>query len=310
MIHRLFVPGLLETPPGGVDLAALPRFPALERFIARADEVQIQGRLEQLLMQCFGLEASQGAAPFCYLAETGKRPESGVLRASPVHLRADRDRVLLFPLDDSQLDMDEAQGLADRFNDHFADDGLVIEVSGPHRWYLLTERLPETPLATLDQVAGRSLRDYLPDRNTDGYWLSVINETQMLFFDAAVNRDREQTGRLAVNGLWFDGAGRLPQVIPGGASTVSGDHCLLRGLDACARREGEDVITLFEDIHQSLMKQDAASWLQARNRLEDFLSPLMRKEEIMLYSCDGYSWHWKPSCNWRFWRLPGALTWF
>ena len=309
-MHRLLVPGLRAAPPPGVDRNALPRFPALERCYARGRALPAPGRLEELLMGLFGLEASQGAAPFCYLADTGKRPDTGVLRASPVHLRADRDQVLLFPMDASQLNMDEARALADGFNGHFADDGLVIEVPSPHRWYLLTERLPETPLATLDQVAGRSLRDYLPDRNTDGYWLSVINETQMLFFDAAVNRDREQTGRLAVNGLWFDGAGRLPQVIPGGASTVSGDHCLLRGLDACARREGEDVITLFEDIHQSLMKQDAASWLQARNRLEDFLSPLMRKEEIMLYSCDGYSWHWKPSCNWRFWRLPGALTWF
>ena len=132
----------------------------------------------------------------------------------------------------------------------------------------------------------------------------------MLFFDSPVNRKREGRGDPPVNGLWLDGAGRLPATVPRGARSIHGNHCLLRGLDACARREGEDVITLFEDIHQSLMKQDAVSWLQARNRLEDFLSPLMRKEEIMLYSCDGYSWHWKPSCNWRFWRLPGALTWF
>lgn len=308
-MHRVLVPGLRAAPPPGVDRDALPRFPALERCLARGRAIQAPGRLEELLMVFFGLDAAQGAAPFCYLADTGRRPETGVLRASPVHLRADRDQVLLFPLDESQLNMDEAWALADRFNAHFAGDGLVIEVASPQRWYLLTERLPRTPLATLDEVAGRGLSDHLPDRKTDGYWLSVINETQMLFFDSPVNREREGRGELPVNGLWFDGAGRLPKVVPGGAGRINGDDCLLRGLDACARRQGGDAVTLFGDIHQSLVTQDAASWLQARERLEALLNPLMKNEEIMLYSCDGYSWHWKPSRNWRFWRLSRPLSW-
>ncbi|WP_456372387.1 hypothetical protein [Thiolapillus sp.] len=309
MIRHLFVPGLLDRPPDTVDLAALARFPALERFIARSREEPVQGGLEELLMNFFGLQASQGGAPFCYLADAGQRPETGVLRAFPVHLRADRDRVLLFPLDESQLNMDEAQALAAQFNEHFSGDGLAIEVHSPHRWYLLAQCLPRTPLATLDQVAGRSLGDYLPHSEADRFWLSVINETQMLFFDSPLNRKREQAGRLPVNGLWFDGAGRLPETVPRGASHIDGNHCLLRGLAACSEEQGEDALILFEDIQQSLLIQDAASWLQARQRLEGILNPLMRETQIMLYSCDGRRWHWKPACNRHFWRLSRPLCW-
>ncbi len=306
-MHRLLVPGLRAAPPPGVDRNALPRFPALERCYARGRALPAPGRLEELLMGLFGLEASQGAAPFCYLADTGKRPDTGVLRASPVHLRADRDQVLLFPMDASQLNMDEARALADGFNGHFADDGLVIEVPSPHRWYLLTERLPKIPFAALDEVAGRSLAGFLPGREKAGFWLGVINETQMLFFDSPVNRAREGRGELPVNGLWFDGAGRLPPTLPGGVRPIHGDHCLLRGLAACASEPGEDSLVLFGDIQAALGAVDAAAWLEAMKRLESLLSPLMKKEDIMLYPCDGRSWHWKPSLNRHFWRLPRPL---
>jgi len=302
VIHRLYVPGLLETPPGGLKTEALPRFPVLERFIARADEDRLEGRLDELLMQLFGLGTDQGAAPFCYLAEAGKTPDTGVLRAWPVHLRADRDRVLLFPLDESQLDMEEARELAARFNTHFADDGLLAEVVRPHHWYVLTERLPEVKMASLDQVAGRSLSAFLPDSEQERFWLSVINETQMLFFDSPVNGKREQTGRLSVNGLWFDGAGRLPRSVPSGPAKIDPDHCLLKGLQACAEQETREDVMVMEDIQDALAEQDASAWLQARNRLETVMEGLMNDREVMLYSCDGRSWRWKPSYSWRFWR--------
>ncbi|WP_457674163.1 hypothetical protein [Thiolapillus sp.] len=307
MIHRLLVPGLLEGPPDGVDRAGLPRFPLLERFLARADEGRAEGDLEALVTGFYGLPPGQGAAPFCYLADTGRRPESGVLRAFPVHLRADRDRVLLFPLDETLLDREEARDLANGFNSHFADEGLRLEVARPHRWYLLTERLPATPLASLGQVAGRSLRDFLPDR--DRFWLSVINETQMLFFNSPVNQARERAGRLPVNGLWFDGRGSLPGVPLRGPGRGEGDHCLLRGLVACTTEDNGERVTVMEDIHQALREQNASAWLQARYGLESRLHGMIHDAEIMLYSCDGRSWHWKPSCNRRFWRFPRPLPW-
>jgi hypothetical protein len=309
MIHRLLVPGLLEAPPGGADMQALPRFPVLEGFIARADEDQAEGHLEELLMRLFGLDADQGAAPFCYLAETGKIPETGILRACPVHLRADRDRVLLFPLDESRLDLEESRELAAQFNTHFAEDGLVAEVVRPHHWYVLTERLPQVKLAPLDQLAGRSLREFLPDSEKECFWLSVINETQMLFFDSPVNRSREQAGQPPVNGLWFDGGGYFPGAKPAGPALVSSDNRLLRGLEACADQKSDETVSVIDDICQALLEQDASAWLRARQQFEKTLEALMKKEEIVLYSCDGRSWHWKPSCSWRFWRFSLPLTW-
>jgi len=309
MIHRLLVPGLLEAPPGGAEPGAAPRFPVLERVIARADEEPASGGLEQLLMRLFGLESRQGAAPFCYLADTGREPGTGVLRAHPVHLRADRDQVLLFPLDDSSLTMDEAQGLASRFNAHFSAHGLAMEVVAPHRWYLLTERLPETPFAALDQVAGRGLRSCLPGVDGDGFWLSVLNEIQMLFFDAPVNRNREETGRPPVNGLWLDGGGKLPSQPLSGPGKVRGDHCLLRGLSASTGKDNGEAVTVMTGIAGALRQRNPSAWLQSMLALEAWLKAMIGKEEIVLYSCDGRGWHWKPSCNRRLWRLSRPLPW-
>ncbi|BAO44705.1 hypothetical protein [Thiolapillus brandeum] len=309
MTHQLLVPGLREAPPGDAG-QEIPRHPLLERFIARADAGQIEGGLEDLLMRAFGLEPGQGAAPFCYLAETGKLPESGVLRAHPVHLRADRDRVLLFPLDASRLDMEEARQLAGEFNAHFSPDGLALEVVHPHHWYLMADELPPVRLAPLDQVAGRSLAGFLPDAVQGRFWLSVINETQMLFFQSPVNQAREQAGRLPVNGLWFDGAGRLPRQRPVAPAVVRGGHCLLRGLQARAEEARAGELTLFTAIQQALLEQDLSAWLAARQELEALLGSLMKHGQILLYSCDGYSWHWKPACRHRFWRVSRPLPWF
>ncbi len=310
MIHHLLVPGLLELPGGGADNREPLRFPLLERFIARAEAGRMEGHLENLLMQRFGLEPDQGAAPLCYLADTGKRPESGVLRACPVHLRADRDRVLLFPLDDTQLDGEEARELAGRFNAHFSGDDLILEAVRPSRWYLHSARLPESTLAPLNEVAGRSLADFLPSRDKDRFWLSVINETQMLFFDAPVNLDREAAGRLPVNGLWFDGAGHMPSRVPVAPASIHGRHCLLQGLSACAHEQRDEALTVVGDIQEALLAQDANAWRQAYKDLEERLASLMKSTEIMLYSCNGYRWHWKPSSNWRFWRLSRPLPGF
>jgi hypothetical protein len=309
MIHQLLVPGLREAPPGDTGQTPL-RYPLLERLVARADAERIDGDLEELLFTAFELEPGQGAAPFCYLADTGKLPDSGVLRAHPVHLRADRDRVLLFPLEASALDLEEARQLARDFNTHFSPDGLSLEVVHPHHWYLVTDTLPPETFAPLDQVAGRSLGDFLPDAQGERFWLSVINETQMLFFQSPVNQAREQAGQLPVNGLWFDGAGRMPPQRPVAPAQIRGEHCLVRGLVARADRQREGALTLVTDMQQALLEQDTPAWLAARQGLEQTLDHLMKHAQIMLYSCDGYVWHWKPSCKRRFWRPSRPLPWF
>ena len=97
--------------------------PALELLLARGRRADAQAAsLEDWLGRAFGL--GEGPLPAGALSALagGLDPGAGHwLRADPVHLRADRDRVLLIPSAGFAIAADEAQALCGALNRHFAD---------------------------------------------------------------------------------------------------------------------------------------------------------------------------------------------
>jgi hypothetical protein len=100
MVVHLICPGLLG--PIEYGAGALPPTPALDRLLSRArgEQTEAWDPLETLAV-AFGLaprpEADLPSAPLCLLA-LGQTPGPGTcwFHADPVHLRPDRDRLLLF----------------------------------------------------------------------------------------------------------------------------------------------------------------------------------------------------------------------
>lgn len=211
----LVIPGLTQA------LAVLAnedlRLPQLERLVGRASsEVVTIPSYEALLFALFGL-GELGAkdipvAAVMYPWDKGCAPlESGWwLRADPVHLQADRDRVLLFGARHLELNRDEAETLAGVVAPLLAELGGQLEVLHPERWYL---RLPQSEAATftaLPAVEGKSIEPGLPAGPDSSRWRTLLNEIQMTLHNCPANREREERGDWPINSLWFWGAGEAP----------------------------------------------------------------------------------------------------
>lgn len=238
----LAVPGLFQALTA---FDAPPAAPALQRLIARGRrrEPGVCDR-HALPLGLFGLTVPAGrdapvAAP-CRLADGAAADDGCWLRADPVHLVVDRDRVYLGGV--LELAAAETASLLEACNPLLAEEGMRLEASPAGRWYL---QVPEPPAFTTVAPAaavGGDVATLLPPGPEAAGFRGLLTELQMLLHDHPVNTARAERGEAVVNSLWPWGAGRLPAVPPGrwqavwtgDAGTASGaaadDACLARGL--------------------------------------------------------------------------------
>jgi hypothetical protein len=305
MIRHVLVPGLMEPPPAGMETADIPRFPVLERLLARADRISAPLNLDATLLELFQFEETTAVAPLCWLAESGEEASDWVLQATPVHFRADRDHLLLFKLAENQIDPEEAMEFARAFNKHFVKDGLVLKVPTALNWYIVSSRPVSSCFAHLSEVAGRSVAAYMPRGDDADFWRSVINEIQMLYFQ--FQEQREQVS--PANGLWLSGAGRLPKKTGVAPVICEGKNMLLSGLEKIAvEKDSGKAIYVMNEIEPALEAQDKRGWVQAMDALEYKLSCLAPDaDRLVIYPCQGIAYHWNKRMNCRFWRKREKL---
>lgn len=154
----------------------------------------------------------------------GSGPGPYVLHADPVHLRPDRDRLVLFAGPDFVPDRVEADALVALFNQHLGTEGLRLEAPTPARWYLLSERPHDLVTQPLAAVLGRPIAGQLPRGPEARHWARLLNEIQMLFHHSEVNQRREAAGLPTISGLWLWGGGQLlpPSSLASGPSSLVG----------------------------------------------------------------------------------------
>ena len=153
----------------------------------------------------------------------------------------------------------------------------------------------------------------------------------MLLHHSEVNRQREASGRPAINGLWFWGAGRLPEIpaeTPLGA--IYADQLLVKGLalrlgigahpqpadlDQLLDEQPEgEVLVLLDDLHAPLLDANATAWCDALDTLERvWFSPLVRALRdpglgLYLYLGRGSRYACTSRLLRRFWRRPRPLA--
>lgn len=309
-VLHLVIPGLLGPMPRLDAAQAGQRFPTLERWLARADREPVADDAEALLFQLFGLPVPDGAdlptAALCYLADSGQSPDGVVYHATPVHLRPDQDRLLLFDAPAADLTADEAVRFVEAFNNHFAPDGWRLSAPVPGRWYLHVSGAPELRTHPLGDVVGRNVDLFQPEGPDAALWLQRLNEVQMLFHGLPVNHERENTGRLGVNSLWLHGGGVLP-VERGRSLHVMGEASpLLDGLIRLAGRPLAERLQWFGQARRAVWDADPQAWLEALGQIEQLLRD--NTGETLLYPGDGHAYRYRPVHRWRLWRrrLPIA----
>lgn len=191
--------------------AEIARFPALETLLTRGrlSRCAEHNELNAVVAGLLGLD-SVPAGPVSLLGVGGEPGDSYWFRAAPIHLRPDRDRLLLLAGSQLQPPEDEARLLLSEFNALFQEDGLELVAQGGE-WFLRTSNEPAIQTESLERVSGRHMDEHLPTGPQARSWIAFLNEAQMLLHSSAVNPKREARGELPINGLWIWGGGYLPR---------------------------------------------------------------------------------------------------
>lgn len=327
---QVIAPGLFG--PVAATRDSLPATPTLDRLLARAGcAPATSSDPDALLMAAFGIslpaDATVPSAALSLWADDPRQPPEGYwLHADPIHLRPDRDQLLLFAGPSLQLSRDEADALVQAFNRHFHEDALVLHAPRPGRWYLHVPAAPLLTTRSVHAVNRRAMDRYLPVGADARRWIAWINEAQMLFYGHPVNEAREREGRPAISGVWTWGGGTLPR-LSGGTGLVIADHPLAVGLARAAgsRRlpldeanslldlqRPERTLVYWDELAQSLEEGDARQWSRELDRFEELASRLsqgLTSKGIgrLSLAVDGQTFELTGTDLRKFWRNAPAL---
>ena len=257
----------------------LAGLPGLARIVSRARTASLPDMdLESALLDSFGVQRQRDwpVAPFSWLGEGGEAGARYWLRADPVHLRAERDAVLLVDARHFPLETESADALIGALNAHFAADGLRFFAPNPTRWYVAVDWLPEIATSPLRAAAGRNIDPLLPKGANALIWHRWFNEIQMLFHSHIVNEAREAAGEPTVNSVWFWGGGVLPGAASSPFACVWSDDPLARGL---ALASGTAWAPLPESAEQWLAQADQGEHMLVLHPVPGGNSPLEELEQ-------------------------------
>jgi len=210
MHFTIVVPGLLDWPL--LALAAVEKeAPALARLIAAAPSPAIEeDGLVATACRCCGIAKQQDWPVAPWLARAAGLDTDGAywLCAEPARFVVGQADVRLAGLV-SDLERAEADALIATLNAHFADDGIRFFAPGPTHWFARVEHAPRLVTFPPETALGAPLVPYLAAGPDAARWRRWQSETQMLLFEHAVNRRREQTRRALVDSVWLWGGGTL-----------------------------------------------------------------------------------------------------
>ena len=170
---------------------------------------------ERLAFSAFGYPFAGGddvpAAELTWEADAAAAGTAGsfLLRADPVHLRADLDAARLFDSSHFSLAREEADAMAGALDRHFTSEGLRFEAPHPVRWYVRIEKRPDADFRPPGGAAAHAAGRALPAGNEGSVWRRRMNEAQMVLHAHPANEARAARGDLPANSVWFWGAGRL-----------------------------------------------------------------------------------------------------
>ncbi|UCH52917.1 MAG: hypothetical protein JSW09_10035 [Pseudomonadota bacterium] len=218
-----------QAPTDGISL------PALETFLARADRTanELTG-LEARLFGLFGVPVEEGVdlpvAAVTRALDLGVIDSGWWVRADPINLVPDRDRLILGDSQTLDLSQEEANGLVAEIMEAYGTDGWSLKAPHPGRWYLKPPKAPQLTTTPLAMIVGRDIHPYLPQGADGKAWHTLLNEMQILLHTAGVNSKREATGKPPINSLWFWGGGRLPKMQPADWLSVWSTESVSRAL--------------------------------------------------------------------------------
>ena len=291
---------------------------AVARALGRADREQFEaGGRAQLRRHFRVLPDHWPVAALTRRADAGTDAGDGLwLRADPAHVAPDLNGVRLLGWGEGLgLDPLDAQALLPVLRPLFGDAGFELDATHPARWYL---RLPPgTPLPEFvapEDAVGDDLFNAIPhgDDPASRRWRLLMTEVQVVLHQHPWNRARTDHGRVAVNALWFWGAGVAPDSVQSPYMNVRSSDPLLHALageagaataapaaavDAPASAIGDSLVDLRQLRSLDVLGSQVLPPLLASMRRDEY-------DTLVLDFEDGARLRLRQSHPWRFWRRP------
>ncbi len=294
----VYLPGLFGAPAN--DFSVLGPCHALETLLVRSESAAqaVPAGYEQGLFALFGLPGEDGAdlpvAAVTRMLDMGVIDNEWWLRADPVHLSLEQDRLILADAGKLDISQEEANRLVAEIMEVFTADGWLLKAPRPDRWYLKPGRAPVMVTTPLSQAIAHDVHPLLP-RGTDGKaWHTTLNEIQILLHTASVNAEREKRGKLPINSLWFWGGGRLPRIMPVPWTRIWSNEPVTLSLARLSGTANENAPDQFSDwraqasrpgryllvldqVHAAAQYHDGPHWAHAMRGLEEnWMTPLLQ----------------------------------
>lgn len=326
-IH-LVIPNLFLPKDFAAEVCADLRLPALEKLLAKGRSENLQAApLENHLCGLFGVPCTADA-PMAPVSAAFDGLAAGCwLRADPVHLRLQRDQMLL---DGVLPGVDEAAQFCTSLNSYFAGQGMEFFAPHPQRWYVRLDVLPRIRTTPLSGVLGGNMRGALPTGEDAARWHQLFNEIQMVLFAHPLNQAREARGELMINSVWLWGGGSTLPSLNNNYDYVCSDEILVEMFAAAAGipfaawpkqwnigGEGQQLL-VWTGLRSALQRGDLAGW---RDALQDFetgyAQPLwqalrsgkLEQLELDILGDDGIRRVLLKRANtWAFWRRARRLA--
>lgn len=293
----------------------------LARWVARADaaEDQLAGSLPAWRSVLNWPGQSLSIAALTRAHDVGDAVGSTWIRADPAHVRADMSTARMLACGEVGLTVDEVAAFLRELKPLFGDSGFVLDAPCPQRWYLRALTAADVPDgADPDDVIGDDLKLHLPQGAAGRRWRMLFNEVQVILHNHPVNKVRVARGAVGVNGLWFWGAGQLPDWVRSPYRAVISNQPALQtmarigGMAHAAREPAQLTGVLAKPDEERLAIIDLAD-LRDATLTTDWLEPIdaaLRRgalDHVELVFESGERVRVRSSYRWRFWRRSRGL---
>ncbi len=247
---HLLIPFACSNTPACESALRPLQLPHLEKLLRRlvlvdtdaGDANSLSAPHERALARVYGMPAPDGCIAWAAdeITRAGRDPGAAAWAwITPAHWDVGADHILM--ADPRALDLQETESreLLAAMQPFFAGDGIALEYAASGRWLARGPVFDKLPSASLDRVAGREIRAWMP--SVPGL-RRLQNEMQMLLYTHPVNDARSARGLATVNSFWVSGTGSLGAGMP-------------------TRPQDEPV--LIEALRDAAIRNDWAAWAQS-----------------------------------------------
>ena len=213
---HLLIPFAISNSGGCASILRSLKLPHLEKLLARltpgpidsGDEFSLSPPHERALARVLGLPLEDGLIPWA--ARQAQADGDGWGFITPCHWQVGSRHIVMSSLALPDFPAPESQALLAAMQPYLAEDGIMLQFDGPHRWLASGAALANLASASLDRVAGRDVTSWMPRGAGAARLQRLQSEMQMLLYTHPVNEVRAARGVPPVNSFWLSGTGALP----------------------------------------------------------------------------------------------------